>query len=1122
MTKGKMAMLLVVLMIVNIIPAGTLATSHSNLSEAKAGFSGNTVYENGLKVRLGGSEECENYVLRQGKYGWLIDPNTVDNDARHLYVDVDNGYIYNLSDYKTVRIDVEYYDSGDGTFLIQYNNYNGKLSWTEYTEPTYTNSWKTHSFYISDCAFTDNRNGKYDFSVSAVGGNMGSSLGSIIVSSITVTLSDEREHIIIEVTNPEEAGRFYTGDDADLEFLFSNTDRVVVSDGLYPVDIMYEVTDPNGRIIYTSEKTLNLRYGKTVTDKIRFPLQIYGLYNVNVRAENKEYKVFGEKEHTFGYIHSVKGKYLNRRSSIIGEVNWSNVDIYTYAGIGNVRVTSAGTRDFHIKGNDYRLAPKFREELRVYPQNGIDVTVCLMNYGKQLAFKTGEKTPISDEALEEWAEFCRKTVRQLKGVTNVFELWNEYDISGGAFNPDSGTAADYTRMAEVSYKAIKEENPDAVVLTLSTSGASSGFPGLAFIEEAFNSGIEKWSDGVAIHPYYWYDAPKKGDVYQVVRDGVRKIMDEHNMQDKPIYATEVGWATNYYGVTPEEQGYYSVSNYVIYSEKHNGKPLIDVISTYRISDSSNYYRNDRESNFGLLHGNTPKPAYLAISNMNVLLTDAECIGSMSVHDDMSYIYRFDSSKHRNTQTLVMWSSADTDTVRLDLGTDEVTVFDVYGNAQKVRGNNGKYTFTLTDAPIYVEGDFKEVNETKTGSLTELTKDVYTVSSGGNIKLEFKCTTNETVDIQAEFNENVFEIVENTGVQNGEGYVMIKAGEPVNGEEKICIKAFNTDGDCVANSKASVIFKNPYELYLTKHYDTEEKQWYLVGNITNNTDEDVNGIFRVISPGDFADLMQEIKDIKVNAGDTVSVEIKIPDEFTNSEAEVCALFDTNESLGADSEIRLAFETASYAEQKPVIDGKLDESLWSNCAVVTLSEREQFTDEITLTGDYGGVNDISAEIRLMWDEEMLYLGVVVTDDVHNQKGPSGSLWKYDSIQLGASYDPKNELESTDFFEIALGMLNDGTTQIQQYANGIAVNGNNSDITAKIVRDEGQKTTTYEAAFPWSLVSSNRLDAAQADTELKLSILINDADSATRKGYYEFGSGIANGKNSNLFKTINMIKN
>ena len=170
----------------------------------------------------------------------------------------------------------------------------------------------------------------------------------------------------------------------------------------------------------------------------------------------------------------------------------------------------------------------------------------------------------------------------------------------------------------------------------------------------------------------------------------------------------------------------------------------------------------------------------------------------------------------------------------------------------------------------------------------------------------------------------------------------------------------------------------------------------------------------------------------------------------------------------------------------------------------------------------MSDICAEIRLMWDEEMLYLGAVVTDDVHNQKGPVGSLWKYDSIQLGASYDPKGELESTDFFEIALGMLNDGTTKMQQYANGIAVSGDNSEIIAKVVRDEEQKTTTYEAAFPWSLVSSNRLSNAQADTELKISILINEADSATRKGYYEFGSGIASGKNSNLFKIINMIKN
>ena len=69
MIKRKMAILLVMLMIVNIIPMGTLAASYFKLSEARAGFEGNTVCEDGLKVQLGGSGENGSYALKKGKYG---------------------------------------------------------------------------------------------------------------------------------------------------------------------------------------------------------------------------------------------------------------------------------------------------------------------------------------------------------------------------------------------------------------------------------------------------------------------------------------------------------------------------------------------------------------------------------------------------------------------------------------------------------------------------------------------------------------------------------------------------------------------------------------------------------------------------------------------------------------------------------------------------------------------------------------------------------------------------------------------------------------------------------------------------------------------------------------------
>lgn len=146
--------------------------------------------------------------------------------------------------------------------------------------------------------------------------------------------------------------------------------------------------------------------------------------------------------------------------------------------------------------------------------------------------------------MEDWATYCREAARRYKGRVNHFEIWNEpnnNDLSDEGFF-FKGNVKQYLEMLRVAYRAVKEGNPDAIVLAPSATGHF--FP---FLRKLIELGGGDFFDVLSIHTYTTPFPPEIGYQFNGEKsyaervERARAILREFG-KDKPIWNTEVGFS----------------------------------------------------------------------------------------------------------------------------------------------------------------------------------------------------------------------------------------------------------------------------------------------------------------------------------------------------------------------------------------------------------------------------------------------------------------------------------------------------------------------------------------------------------------------------------------------------
>ena len=141
------------------------------------------------------------------------------------------------------------------------------------------------------------------------------------------------------------------------------------------------------------------------------------------------------------------------------------------------------------------------------------------------------------EHLDLWKEFVRKVVTRYQDKLRYWEVWNEPNLE--QFWYSKPNAADYAKLLIESSRVIREIDPNLKVVY----GGTSGIP-FKFIEESFAAGACEAFDVMNIHPYRNGLASTGTDDSFVDEIGmVRDLMRRYGAGDKPIWITEMGWAS---------------------------------------------------------------------------------------------------------------------------------------------------------------------------------------------------------------------------------------------------------------------------------------------------------------------------------------------------------------------------------------------------------------------------------------------------------------------------------------------------------------------------------------------------------------------------------------------------
>jgi polysaccharide biosynthesis protein PslG len=160
-----------------------------------------------------------------------------------------------------------------------------------------------------------------------------------------------------------------------------------------------------------------------------------------------------------------------------------------------------------------------------------------------------------------WDNFVKALVAHAAGRIKYWEIWNEAQSGTGFWE---GGIPPLVAMAKDAYAIIKAADPNAIVLTPSSTGGASDIP--TFLSQWFAGGGGSYVDAVAIHGYsndLWPGAVPPED-FNNIMDVVYSTMASHGQSGKPVWDTEASWGPASNMPVDSDQVAYIARHYILH------------------------------------------------------------------------------------------------------------------------------------------------------------------------------------------------------------------------------------------------------------------------------------------------------------------------------------------------------------------------------------------------------------------------------------------------------------------------------------------------------------------------------------------------------------------------------
>lgn len=375
-------------------------------------------------------------------------------------------------------------------------------------------------------------------------------------------------------------------------------------------------------------------------------------------------------------------------------------ELFSKAGFSGLRYSYVWY-NLELPENVFNLPACYTTIKNVLKKQNMDIFNCLDGSSRYV----DEDFPTTDGNLNKWVNYVKYVMSKSDDTTSYYEVRNESNIKADV------TPGKYFNLLKKTYQTIHSVNDSAKVCAFAAAnvgnGEGTGYSALAWMEEVLKlmrADGGKYMDAVSIHTYNSVnpEAPNtqllSGRTWLI--DETRQLLDRYGLSDIPIIVSEMGWY-NSGAVSELNQAQYMVRYAALNYEKTE--------RIYWYVSQEKQTGNDKEDTFGIIKtwdnatGETnpygAKPAFLALSNFNAFMADAELLEKCGEAENI-YNYKFRDRFGKDVH--LAWSTkTENAEITIDGSGKYLTVYDMYGNIVKSVETAGSEKITVNASPVYI-------------------------------------------------------------------------------------------------------------------------------------------------------------------------------------------------------------------------------------------------------------------------------------------------------------------------------------------------------------------------------------------------------------------------------------
>lgn len=872
------------------------------------------------------------------------------------------------------------------------------------------------------------------------------------------------------------------------------------------------VKDARGNTVYTMppQPVTADANGVFEPDPLRLPLGETGTFTLTAELLNSDGTVCETQTAALSRVWPALANSARMDGFFGVNSDTDDVSLEALAGIGNAR-TGYSWRRWETAKGVLTVPAGADDSIDALIANGIQPEY-LLCYGND--FYDGGGIPYTEEGVTAFVNYVKAVVTRYKGKVKYYEVWNEPNLAG--FNPTNRSAADYANLLKAVYPAIKAIDPGAQVWGFGYAGTD-----YTWMKQALDAGCYDYMDAVAVHPYTYPTPPDTGGFVSSM-DSLKTLLTGYagGSPIKPVVVTEIGWPnhTGSKSSTELDSAIDAVKVNVLAQSLGYVQKLFWYDMQNNVTTSADL-STDPEANFGLIRSTvdeTPYSAKLPFVAYNVItheLRQAAFVKSVSASG--ASLYEFHRAAD-GKDVLAAFTALSPQETGIRVGDGTFTVTDLLGNQSNYTAVDGVITVNLSNSPIYIEnagsGGIASDFGTAAPGLS-LQKDSYAATLGDTLDMEI-ARSDALAPFAGELRLTLpdgWSVAGDSTFAAGQNPIPLRVQVPASGIESgtytILIQALS-GGNVLGDLRAAVtVNTDPVTASIVPAW--QNGGWAVEATLRNNTQTALQGNITVASPAEWAAAIAPIDlgTLEVGQQKVFDIPVSAPGQSLY-DLKLDVNLDNNDST-TTFERPISFLAAKKAQAPVQIDGVLSDDEWTDAASVELNDASQ----VRGISDWGGASDLSAAARLQWDESNLYLAVQVTDDVQFQPSAGSGIWAGDSVQFAFDPGRTNGPGSSGRNEMGMALASDGSVQKWIWTAAVGSPGSFDAMDCQIVRDETAKTTTYEAAIPWSALLPAGFSAAKG-SDFGFSLLVNENDGAGRRGWIQYMGGIGDSKDPAAF--------